>query len=222
MICAIHQPNFFPWLGYFDKIKSSDIFVILDDVQIIKTGSSNTNRISLNINGKSNDFTAPIKRVSGVQNINEVEFTKTNWKIKLKKTIQANYAKSKNFEKYRDKIFELINFESDNLCEYNINTIKGLCAILNIEYKSKFILSSSLDVVTQSEQRIIDICKKVKCDTYISGNGARAYQNEINFKRQGIQLIYQEFEHPIYTQNKGNGFIKGLSSLDYIFEALDV
>ncbi len=98
MKCAIHQPNFFPWLGFIDKIKNSDKFVLLDDVQIQKTGGSYTNRVSLNISGASRIITAPI--IKNSLKINEVEFVKNNWREKFVKTLQANYAKSKNFNIY--------------------------------------------------------------------------------------------------------------------------
>ena len=219
-ICAIHQPDFFPWLGVFDKIQQSDLFVILDDVQIIKTGSSYSNRVALNINGVAKDFTAPIKRVSGVQNINEVQFVDNNWREKFKKTLQTNYSKSKNFKQYQEIIFELIDYKTDSLCEYNLNALTHLCQILNISFENKIILSSSLSIQTQSQQRIIDICKILGCNEYLSGNGARAYQNEEDFSQEGIQLTYQQFEHPIYTQSKSKEFIKGLSVIDYIFEGI--
>lgn len=220
-VCAIHQPDFFPWLGVFDKIKQSDIFVILDDVQIIKTGSSYSNRVAFNINGISKDFTAPIKRVSGVQNINEVEFVLTNWREKLKKTIQANYSKAKNFNLYKDSIFELIDFKTDSLSEYNIHALEKMCEILGVDYKEKFILSSSLNITSSSEQRILDICKALSCNEYLSGHGAKAYQKEENFEANGIKLTYQEFTHPVYEQSKSkDGFIMGLSAIDYILEGL--
>ena len=80
MLCAVHQPNFFPWLGYLDKIKTSDKFVLLDDVQIQKTGSTYTNRVALNIGGISKNFTAQI--IKNSLQINEIEFVKNNWRDK--------------------------------------------------------------------------------------------------------------------------------------------
>ncbi len=220
-MCSIHQPDFFPWLGVFDKIRKSDIFVILDDVQIVKTGSSYSNRVSFNVNGMSKDFTAPIKRESGVQDINEVQFVDTNWREKLKKTFQANYAKSKNFNLYKDRVFELIDCNTSSLSEYNINALKGMCEILDIEYKQKFILSSSLNISTRSEQRIIDICNVSSCNEYLSGHGAKAYQKVENFHKNGVRLTYQDFCHPKYEQFKSKGgFVMGLSAIDYIFEGL--
>ena len=218
--CLIHQPDFFPWLGFFDKIQQCDKFVLLDDAQITKTGSSYLNRVSFNIAGVSKEFTAPIVRTSGTQNYNETQYINNKWKSKLKKTIQANYAKAKNFNQYKNDIFELIEFDSYNLVEYNLNAIKKICKILNIDLSSKLVLSSDLNINTTSTQRLIDICQKTNTNTYLSGHGAKDYQVEYLFKENDINLIYHDFNHPIYTQ-KSETFIYGLSAIDYIFEGLD-
>ena len=84
VIVGIHQPNFMPWLGYFYKIKQSDIFIFLDDVQFQKTGASYINRVSLNINGESSYITVPVKRESGVWNINKTKFLNDKWKNYIK------------------------------------------------------------------------------------------------------------------------------------------
>lgn len=221
MTIAIHQPNFFPWYGYFEKIKKSDKFVFLDDVQVPKTGAGGVwNRTSININATSKYITAPLLKVNGVQLYNEAQYLDNNWKEKIKKTVHANYAKSKNYLKYKDKIFEILTFESNNLSNYNINAIVEISKILDLYNEDKFILSSSLDIKTTSEERIIDICKVLSAAEYYSGLGAKAYQTEENFLKRNITLTYQKFEHPFYKQKSSNEFISGLSILDYIFEGL--
>jgi hypothetical protein len=216
MICAIHQPNFFPWLGYFDKIKNSDKFVILDDVQIQKTGSTYTNRVALNIDGISKNFTAPI--IKNSLQINEIEFVKNNWRDKFIKTLQANYAKSRNFKIYKDFIFELISNKENYLALYNENIILRICELLNIDTQY-IVKSSDINLTSTSTQRLIDICHKVDCDTYISGSGGDNYQEQELYDKYNIKLTYQEYKHPIYTQ-KNKEFISGLSVIDYIFEGL--
>ena len=95
-IVAIHQPNFFPWIGYFDKIARCDAFVILDDVQFPKTGGTWTNRVKLPISGEPRWVTAPINRnYSGVRKISEIEFTGNQaWRDKILKIIEFNYKKA--------------------------------------------------------------------------------------------------------------------------------
>ena len=100
MIVAIHQPNFFPWLGYFDKIARSDVFVILDDVQFPKKGGSFSNRVKLLISAEGRWITAPIVRnYSGVRNINAMEFCSDSpWRKKIHRTVEQSYKKTPFFD----------------------------------------------------------------------------------------------------------------------------
>ncbi len=216
-ICAIHQPNFFPWLGYFHKIKRCDKFVVLDNVQFPKTGGGWSNRVAINLNGQSKWITAPINRPSGLWNINETTFQNTKWRDKIIKTLQANYSKAPFFKENRDFIFELVNFEENNLSKYNLNTIVKICKHLNIEIDSKLVLSSEYSFSSSSNELLIDLTKAVGCDTYMAGGGASEYQNIAMFEKKGLNFLYQNFEHPIYEQSNTKEFIKGLSIIDYIF-----
>jgi len=214
-ICAIHQPNFFPWLGYFDKIRRADNFIILDDVQYQKTGGSWSNRVALNINANSQFFSAPITRPSGLQNINEVTFAPGNWRVKLLKTLQANYAKTSFFELYKDFVFALIENPEENIAAYNIHSIRELCTLFGIE--TPLVLSSSFGFETSSNQLLIDLTKASGGNCYMAGGGAGGYQDMDLFAQQGIDFIYQDFSHPVYEQIKTPEFLPFLSILDYIF-----
>ena len=214
-LVGIHQPNFMPWLGYFYKISQSDVFIFLDDVQFIKTGSSYTNRVSLNISGVSKAVTIPIKRSSGVQDINMTKILDERWKKKLIGTIQANYAKSKYFKENREFIFELINFKSDCLSTYNMNFIESISKRLN--FNTEFIKSSEFELHTKSTQRLIDLIQRVDGDTYLSGSGGDNYQEKQLYVDNGIELIYTEMPEFEYPQHQTEKFISGLSIVDVIF-----
>lgn len=98
-IVAIHQPNFFPWLGYFDKIARSDTFIFLDDVQYPKTGGVWSNRVKMLVAGEPRWVTAPITRTfHGLAKINEIEWADDQtWRVKLIKTLAANYSKAGHY-----------------------------------------------------------------------------------------------------------------------------
>ena len=95
-VVAIHQPNFFPWLGYFDKISRADSFLFLDNVQFPKKGGSWSNRIKLLISGDARWITAAIDRsYSGTRQIREMHFLSQNpWRQKMFKTLEINYKPS--------------------------------------------------------------------------------------------------------------------------------
>jgi len=215
LIVGIHQPNFMPWLGYFYKIWQSDIFVFLDDVQVIKTGASYTNRVTINIANQSKFITIPIKRKSGVQNINQTEFVNDKWKKKVIGTIQANYAKAPFFQENRELIFELINFKADSLAEYNIHFIETISN--KLELNTEFIKSSTLNIKTKSTQRIVDIIKQVNGDIYLSGEGGDKYQEHDIYKKANITIKYNQLPKFKYTQIRTEQFISGLSIIDAIF-----
>jgi len=215
IIVGIHQPNFMPWLGYFYKIWQSDVFIFLDDVQFQKTGASYTNRVNININGKSSYLTVPIKRESGTWNINETKFNDQKWKKKLIGSLQGNYAKTPFFKKHKDLIFSLIEFDTDNLAEYNMNFITAISKELGIN--TKIIKSSDYDIQTTSTQRLIDLIKYVDGNVYLSGSGGDNYQEHNMYEKENIQLIYNKMPIFTYSQYKTDEFIEGLSIVDAIF-----
>lgn len=212
-ICAIHQPNFFPWQGYFDKIKRSDVFVFLDQSQKQKTGGCYVNRTQLNCNGQKKYFSCPIKRLSGFTPINKVEFSEPEWKNKFISVISNYYKKSKNFSYYYPYIENLIiSTDTMNLCKFNTTIIKELTDHLGI--KAIFLNQSDLDISSTSTQMLIDICKSVNADSYLCGSGASGYQDDYLFQQQNIKLIYQDFKPTTYGDD--SSFIPGLSIIDYL------
>jgi len=215
VIVGIHQPNFMPWLGYFYKISRSDVFIFLDDVQFQKTGSNYTNRVSLNINGKSAYFTVPVKRKHGFWKINETEFANNKWKKKLITTLQSCYAKAPFFKIHKDLVFDLIGFEAENLAEYNINFIQNIAK--EFGFNANFVKSSDLNVNSTSTQRLIDLIKKVGGNVYLSGKGGDNYQDPQMFKKESIKLIYNTVPQIEYKQLNTQRFIPGLSIVDSIF-----
>ena len=215
VIVGIHQPNFIPWIGYFSKIYQSDIFIFLDDVQFIKTGSNYTNRVAINMHGTPHYITIPIKRGSGVQKISNTQFLDEKWKKKVIGTLQANYAKSPYFSEHKDFVWELINFKADNLATYNIHAIEAISKALN--FNTKFIQSSTFNLVSTSTQRLIDLIHQVDGKIYISGEGGDEYQEHTMYKEANIDVIYNKIPHFTYAQPNAKEYVAGLSIIDSIF-----
>jgi len=108
----------------------------------------------------------------------------------------------------------LISYPSDNISVFNIYCILKLCSYLEI--KCNCISQSKLQTEHSSTELLIEITKKVGADTYLCGGGAGGYQQDDLFQKEGIQLEYQEFEHPIYPQ-LGKEFHPGMSIIDVLF-----
>lgn len=219
-ICAIHQPNFFPWLGYFYKIVKSDVFVILDTVDIeIGTADAITNRTKIKTSSGVQWITIPIKKRES-KLIKDIQIDNNRkWRDTMLKTIFFQYKRSKHFETFYPIVENLVNYNTDNLSEFNVNIIENICRYMGID--TKIVFASSMGKLSSDRNmRLIDICKLNGCDTYLSGNGGRKYHNEHLFVDNGIIVKYTDFVHPMYSQLHGN-FEKGLSCIDYCFNEGD-
>ena len=213
MIVAIHQPQFLPWLGYFDKIIQADVFCYLDNVQYKKNEWQNRNRIKT-----ANGFqwlTVPV-RYRFPQKINEVEINnRINWKRKHLQALVTNYRKAPYFKEYIE-IFEQINFRDWHwIYELNIYIIEKMMEVLDLKQKTT-VLASELDLSDDPTGRLIDICKAVGGGTYFSGESGADYMNLERFREREINLVFQEFNHPEYPQLFGR-FKSHMSIVDLLF-----
>jgi len=214
MILSVHQPQYLPWLGFFHKIAKSDIFVFLDDVQYKKREFQNRNKI------RTKDgwlwLTVPvITKGKYTQKILEVEIDNTSdWAIEHFRSIELNYSKAEFFKEHRNFFESLYKKKWEKLIDINLEIIKYIMNCWNI--KTPVYFSSSLNLQTSKTQRIIDICKHFKADTYLSGSGGKDYLEESLFHQNNIKLIYQKFEHPVYQQCF-SGFEPYMSAIDLLF-----
>jgi WbqC-like protein family len=214
-ICAIHQPNFFPWLGYFDKIKKADIFVFLDDVQIVKTGSSWVNRAKLNCFGQEKWYTCPIKRESGLIPINQVEFGNEEWKrnfLNVLKNYYKDYIKAQEVIQLIEHLIYHKNYKY--LADLNRDVIVYFANYFG--YKTHFISKSFLGIESSATPMLIDICKAVGADTYLCGGGAAGYQQDELFNKHGVTVVYQEYAPQPYGEPQR--YLPGLSIIDYLMD----
>lgn len=218
--CAIHQPNFFPWLGYFDKIIRSDVFVLLDDVQYQKTGGNWTNRVQMMISRQPKWVTAPVDRsYSGVRQIREMRFSpvELGWREKMARAIEVSYARAPCFKESYALISPLLMNPEDSLGLYNIHAVQGLCEVIGID-PGKLVPSSRFGYGTTATELLIDLVKGVGADAYLCGGGAGGYQDDEKFATAGVELIYQNFRHPEYRQSGAAAFVPGMSIIDALME----
>lgn len=212
MIVTIHQPEHMPWLGFFHKISKADVFVILDNVQFRKNYFQNRNKIRT-ANGWS-WITVPVSHDSGSL-IRDVKIAQSaRWEEKWWKSLYLSYTKSKYFNLYGEAIHAVINTPNPALSELNIALIDLMRGFLDI--KNRIILASELDVCGCGSDLVLNICKKLKADEYLSGISGKEYLNAADFVKAGISLTYQEFHHPIYKQLY-EPFLPCMSIIDLLF-----
>ena len=214
IIYSCHQPNFIPWLGYFHKILNSDYFVILDEVQYVKNTIANRNKIKTSSGEQY--ITVPIaKRVndSSFFSYKVARIADENWHIKAFKTIEQNYTHSKYFSTYKNEIFEI--FKMKDFCEMNICFIQFI--LQEFEITSKILLMSDLKGISgKKSELLVNIGNALGANIYLSGNGARSYNEADEFEKNDILIRYQKFNHPEYCQLYPP-FLPYLSVLDLLF-----
>ena len=213
MIVAIHQPQYLPWLGYFDKIIKADAFCYLDNVQYKKNEWQNRNRIKT-AQGRQ-WLTVPVS-YRFPQKINEVKINKTtNWQRKHLQAMVTNYSKAPFYMEYIGFFEEVYSKGWEWISELNVYLIDRMLEMLNTKAKQT-VLASTLSLSDDPTDRLIDICKALGGDTYLSGQDGAKYMDLERFKENGIEVIVQDFIHPEYPQLFG-GFVSHLSIVDLLF-----
>jgi len=217
VLCAIHQPNFFPWLGYFDKIRRADTFLFLDAVDYPRSGSGGmgswTNRVKLTVGGEQRWVGCPVQRTTRGTPIAEVAVDdRQPWRGKLIKTLQANYAKAPNFADTMALVTPLIENPQSGLATFNIVAVTAIAAHLGIS--ARFVRQSSLTCRGHGTAMLIDLVQELGADAYLAGGGAAGYQEDALFEAAGVALQYQEFTPRPYGE--AATFTPGLSVIDYL------
>ena len=216
MICAIHQPQYLPWLGYFDKMARVDVFILLDNVQFKKNEWQNRNKIRTSQGWQW--LTVPVLHNFG-QTINEVKPNPAmDWRAQHLRALEQNYSKAPFFAQYWPQIRKIFEKDWGTLGSLNIELVLLLAELLGI--KTRIITASSLPVTSIKTQRLIDICQHLGADTYLAGAGCADYMDFGLFQAAGIGVLTQSYTHPIYRQcwtDNGEDFIACLAAVDLLF-----
>jgi hypothetical protein len=214
-LVAIHQPNFFPWLGYFDKIIRSDVFVVLDTVQHPKTGGGWSNRVQCLAPAGVKWLTAPLDRTySGVRTIAEMEFSSAvSWRDSLLRALEAYYRPAAFINEAIVTLEPLIRYADNRLLNYNLNAICALLDKLGFDHR-RLKLASEISATGTATELLVSLVKSVGGTTYLAGGGASGYQQDELFDAAGIDLAYQNYLPRAYAQQGAEVFRPGLSVID--------
>jgi hypothetical protein len=215
MKVGIMQPYIFPYIGYIQMINAVDKYLIYDDVQFIKGGWINRNRIL--INGKASMITFKIKKDNFKLNINEI-FLVDNFEYennKILKSIELAYSRAPYFSNTIDVIRDILNYKDKNLSGFVTNSILKICSFLDIN--TEIIISSQLkkDTSLKAQEKVISINKILGSDTYINAIGGMELYSKDKFKEQAIDLFFIKMKEVRYKQFNDD-FIGNLSIIDVL------
>ena len=211
MKVGIMQPYFFPYIGYFQLINSVDTFVIYDDVNYIKQGWINRNKMLLK--NKEHLFTLNLANASSFKLINEIEIKNNNGK--LLKTIDQTYKKAPFFHESFAVVEEILTFKEAKLADFLENSIRKLTSILCIQ--TNIVVSSNVekDISKKGIDKVIDICKALNASIYINAIGGQDLYSKEAFAQNQINLKFIK-SHPINYPQFNNEFVPWLSIIDFM------
>lgn len=210
---AILQPGYLPWLGFFDLLKRSDIFIYYDDVQYDKHGWRNRNRIRTP-NGVQ-WLTVPVLHKSlGKPEIRDIQINNQGpWARKHIGSIEWSYSNAPFFTQYSPEIRNLLGIRWDKIVDLAIESSNLISKWLGI--KREIYRSSALDIKGGKSERLVKFCKHFGADRYLTGDSAKNYLDVQLFAENDIEIEWQQYRHPTYQQQNGE-FIPYLSALDLV------
>lgn len=209
------QPYFMPYIGYFQLVNAVDKFVFYDDVQYIKGGRINRNRIL--INGEAKYINVPQIGASSNKLINEVgvDQRKKDYTNFLK-TIEINYKRALFFDETFQLLKNVIERSYDNISEIAIESVK-MCAEY-LDLNTQFYVSSVAYPQTKGlerAERLKTICKDLGTNTYINAIGGQQLYSKEEFEKVNIDLKFIKTK-PIQYKQFENDFVPWLSIIDVL------
>ncbi len=219
MKVAIHQPHYFPWIGYFDKMAKVDAFVLLDEVQLETRSQMLRNRI-IGINGdtkyitiKSDKAGYTEKKYSEILTVDNVSWKKENYSL-----LREYYRKAPYYKEILEKLEAFFQNDFSTVCEWTIESIRMVQDLLNIPTKLVYQSDITYDRTFKKSDMDLGICISLGAETYFSGRGASVdYLNREKFSQNGVNIVFQDFTHPVYPQIHSTDFVSGISILDMFF-----
>ncbi len=216
MTLAIMQPYLFPYIGYFQLIDAADKFVFYDDVNFIKQGWINRNRI-LQPEGPRY-FTLPVKNISSFNKIcdTQIDYRAYGlWRKKFFKTLSFSYSKAPHYHEVLDLVQNCLLEEAVSIGGVAKKSVEAVAKYLNISTEMVATSAQYGNSHLSAQQRVIDICKTEKATRYINVSGGISLYSQPDFLKEGIELNFIKTNAIIYNQFK-EPFHPALSIIDML------
>lgn len=217
-IVSSHQPHFFPWLGYYDKMAKADLFLVNDIAQLERQSPMVRNKI-LDRMGCEHFINVIVDKTDYLKKENREIFLK-DWESCRKSItgkIRDCYRRAEYFEEIWPLFSDVLNKDYEKLIELQISSIEFGRKCLAIETPMLFQSGICFESGSTTSERLANKLKAVEAQYYLSGNGAKQYMQDSDFTSRGIEVIYQRFSYPVYQQVYGGEFVSNLSVIDLVF-----
>jgi hypothetical protein len=212
----MHQPSYFPWLGLLHKIAASDVFMVMDDVQLTDSAYQHRN-LFLTADGKVKFLTIPFNRKNYLQRpFRELEIQSETWRIDHLNFLRNCYRRHPFYSEVMPLIEDFLSRPYGRLVDAVMESMRLSLNHFGIRTKVIFQSDMNYDQTLKKGDLVLALVKAAEADCYLSGTGARAYLDEAKFMI-GARLSYDTFTHPVYEQRNAATFVPGLSGLDYLF-----
>lgn len=215
-IVVIHQPDFMPYLGFFHRLLKADVYVVLETAQYVNgTSHSWMNRDKIKTPKGEQWITVCVKKAPRETKIKEIVLIDDGkWQKNNLGLLHQNYRKAPYYKEIIPYVEKLYSKNYIYFWEFSFASIQMLMELFDIHIEVVF--AGDLQPQGKNNEMIVDIMQKLGAGTYLSGTGAADYYDSSVYEKAGIQVIWQDFKHPVYPQQFGE-FIPYLSSLDLLF-----
>jgi hypothetical protein len=220
VIVSIHQPHFLPWLGYLDRMRRCDVFVLLDHVQFERQNYQN--RVKIKTGHGPLWLTVPVLQRSRSEAIVDKRIDnqargRHHWSHRIYAAVEHAYRGAPHFDARGSQLRTILSQPWDRLAELDRALLDWLREELHV--RTPLVRSSELAVSGSKGELVLDICRLLGASVFLGGNGASRRDLDVErFRRLGIRVEWQEFRHPRYPQHpRRETFVEGLSALDLLF-----
>jgi len=200
MRVAIMQPYFFPYLGYFQLINAVDLFLLYDDVQYMKGGWINRNRILQN--GVPAWFSMPVRHANFKLPISARAYCDpSKYGLAMLDTLRTVYRKAPYFRCGMQLVESIFACGDESVVGYNHAALLKICTYIGIQTPIELTSNTKTGPALDGEERVIELCKNNGATDYINAAGGRNLYSPKLFKAQNIELRFIEMDKAIkYSQ----------------------
>jgi hypothetical protein len=220
MLIAIHQPHYIPWLGYLDRMRKADLFIILDHVQFERRNFQN--RTTIRLEGQAKLLTVPVVQLSQKERIidklvDNTEQGSRAWGPTHFKTLKYAYRKAPHFQAYEPRLRDILEARWDKLVDLDLAMLDFVREAFEIRTPLK--RSSEMSAQGARSELLLNLCSEVGPGSAFLGGlgGSRKYLDHAAFAAANVGVHWQDFAHPAYPQCGDAPFLPGLMSLDLLF-----